>query len=66
MTCETAQRWFSGHIDDTIEDVLKSDLEKHLKNCPGCAQYLAEFKKIDRIMKLKQDEQPNQCYWNSY
>mgnify|MGYP001086582502 CR=1 FL=1 len=46
MRCSTAKKILSEYIDGLIELKRKDSLEQHLKSCPGCREFLEDFREI--------------------
>jgi len=59
MECKDIQKRLSAYIEKAVSSKQKAAIDKHLKQCKGCRQELADLKKtIQYVQQLKDVEPP--------
>ena len=59
MECKDIQKRLSAYIEKAVSSKQKAAIDKHLKQCKGCRQDLADLKKtIQYVQQLKDVEPP--------
>ncbi|KUK11156.1 MAG: hypothetical protein XD50_0601 [Clostridia bacterium 41_269] len=51
MKCPEYRRKISSYLDGELDTLNEKELYRHLSSCPHCAQYLDEFRSMDKLLK---------------
>lgn len=56
MTCQELVELVTAYLEGTLPAEQRATFDEHLALCPGCAEYLAEFRTTIRLLgELPQD-----------
>lgn len=58
MDCAQAQELFSDYREDSLNELLRGDLEQHLAACPDCRQLLAALDQVLELLRAQQELEP--------
>lgn len=58
MRCKLSIEQFSAYLDNELDEKQRLLVENHLRECPECRAELEELKSCDRILKLREIEEP--------
>lgn len=63
MSCDKFEKELSAHLDGELDTDARAKLEKHLKQCPGCARQLDEMRRIQALRPQLEPPQPSDGQW---
>lgn len=60
ISCKQAKQLFSNYFDETLQADSKSDLERHLRDCPRCASEYESYRSIfSTLRKMEPVQAPD-------
>ena len=66
MECKKVEKLLSDYTDKSLRADILLEVEKHLAECPNCANYLNAMNKLNGLIKLKVKEKPAEGYFENY
>ena len=68
MSCDKYKEMLMGYLDGELSDGESREIEKHLKDCTGCSEELAQFRKLkeitDDISLNEPEDRVFEQYWS--
>lgn len=58
MDCAQAEELFSDYREDSLNELLRGDLEQHLAACPDCRLLLAALDQVLELLRAEEDLEP--------
>ena len=59
-TCEELEGFIADYVEGTLPENQKRELEKHLKGCSVCVDYIQEYRNTIEISQLPFKEENNE------
>jgi anti-sigma factor RsiW len=50
MKCSQIRRKISAFLDAELDGAISRHIEEHIDTCPGCREYLHEFREVDDLV----------------
>jgi hypothetical protein len=60
MKCEEAESYLIDYIENTLDENLREELEKHLEGCERCLDRVKDFKQMLTTIGSSAEEQPDE------
>jgi len=51
MNCSQIRRKLSAFMDSEVDGATSRLIERHIEGCPGCREYLHEFREVDGLVQ---------------
>jgi anti-sigma factor RsiW len=62
LACRRAVELMSEYVDGRLAGEARTRLERHLDECPGCVEYLAQLRlTIDALGRAEPDDLPTEA-----
>jgi hypothetical protein len=58
MDCQRAEELLSDHLEGTLHEILRAEVERHLASCPACAELRGALAEVVAALRSHPDLEP--------